>query len=190
MRKFGLIVLGLLLASASVFGQEGGSGEGGGPGPRNIAFYEPVDFMLGIRGSYNFWGFSLIPSAELVMGDFSIGEYLPFAWGVSARGLFGFYSGYYSVYYSSYNAAVTFGIGAFATLHMGIRNTPIPPLNHLEWYGGFGIKWDSVEYFEYTPLGFSGYSGFKYWFNDNFGAVVDYSYWGASGTSIGIEFIF
>lgn len=129
------------------------------------SYNEPNDFNLYASVGY-VWNFEANVGAEFMLGEFALGP-LPFDWGIQVRG--GFDIGYYFYY----------GIGALASLHLGLGVIPI------EFYAALGVcynNWSS--YF----VSVASYNGLTWWFSDKLGLLLEGGYLGWYFYGIGLEF--
>ena len=150
--------------------------------------FEKGDFSVGAGLGLGFggWGYglSIFPGAEYTVADWRIGDTVPLALGVSARGLIGF-SNYYGT---------VFGIGPFVTLHLGFRDAEFFPefLQKLDLYTALGL---AVTFGGntalYNPVGLNQYFGLNYFVNDKLALYLEENYWGYYvGTTLGVLFKF
>jgi len=177
-----VFVSGLCLVPASVFAQE----------VNWDGLYHKGDFSFEIGvgfgshgGSY---GYSLagLPGAEWTVADWKIGEVVPLAMGVSAKGFVEYAPGY----------GPGIGGGGFVAFHMGFKGLDAPEFfQNLDIYVAIGggavfVSWDT------TPFGLvlpTSYSGVAYFFKENLAVYLEYMYWngwqvsGYNGGIIGLR---
>jgi hypothetical protein len=106
-------------------------------------------------------------AAEYIIGEFELGT-IPFDWGVEARGGLDFWGG-----------GVDFGIGALASLHLGLSAIPI------EFYVALGVCYNNWGSF---PVTVASYNGATWWFSKNIGLLFEGGYLGWGFWGVGIEF--
>jgi hypothetical protein len=180
MKKLALgLILGVLLLAipAATFAQ----------GTDWYGHFEKGDFSVGAGVGLGFggWGYglSIFPGAEYTIADWRIGDTVPLALGVSARGLIGF---------SSYYGTV-FGVGPFVAVHVGFRGLDIPEFfQKFDVYTALGL---AVTFGGntglYSPFGLNSYGGFNYFLKENLALYLEGSYWGYyGGTTLGVLYKF
>jgi hypothetical protein len=134
------------------------------------------------------WGFTIAPGVEWAFADVKIGDTVPLAFGVVGRGMVNFYPNYFTSY----------GIGALASAHMGLKGLDIPKfLQNLDFYIALGL---GVSFFNYVSstydfgdvqFGFATTDGVAYYFNDKWAVYLEGTYWGYSGGgAIGVRYTF
>ncbi|UCF97748.1 MAG: hypothetical protein JSV89_21670 [Spirochaetaceae bacterium] len=162
-----VVVTGLAFVPATIFAQDvNWDGQ-----------YHKGDFSLEVGVGFGYhgvgYGLAVLPGAEWTMADWKIGDVVPLAFGVTAKGFVEFVPG----------EGLGFGGGGFATFHMGFKGLDIPEFfQKLDWYAGLGagilvVPWDS------PTIGFSlpSYSGLAYYFKDNMAVYLEGIYWYAPG---------
>jgi hypothetical protein len=125
--------------------------------PGNINIYAAV-------GWYHY--FEVTVAAEYMIGEFTLGT-LPFDWGVAVRGGMDF------------AGAIDFGVGALATLHLGLGVFPI------EFYLSLGACYNTYWSYHFREAYFVGAT---WWFSKNMGLLVENGYLGYYFDGIGLEF--
>lgn len=164
-----IVVAGLCLVPASVFAQEG-NWDG-------LYHKEDLSLEIGVGFGYHGVGYGLavLPGAEWTVADWKIGDVVPLAFGVTAKGFVEFVPG----------EGLGFGGGGFATLHMGFKGLDIPEFfQKIDWYVGLGAgvlfaAWDDPTF----GFAFPTYSGLSYLIKDNLAVYLEGIYWRAWGVS-------
>ncbi|WP_304223268.1 hypothetical protein [Gracilinema caldarium] len=157
----------------------------------------PGDLALSVGIGYGFfWGaIDVSGGVEFILGKFVIADFLPLTYGAAVK------ASYYSWNNSIYSdwTDTYLGGGAFATLHLGLKDFDWPSgfsaLDNMDTYIGLGAG-----FFSYT-WGYSGSrtsefriglrttGGASYFFTPNFALNVEYGYYGYYNTGlIGILF--
>ena len=132
------------------------------------------DFMAFAGVGFGGYGFSIVPGAEWVFADWKVGDVVPLAFGVSAKGAINFYSSWWT----------SFGVGAFLTGHLGLGGLDIPEfLQKFDFYAnlGLGLSWfiysGGWEPYGNFRIGFASSEGVAYYFTDKFAAYAEHNYW-------------
>ena len=166
-----IVVAGLCLVPASVFAQE----------VNWDGLYHKGDFSLelgvgfGYHGGSYGYGLAVLPGAEWTVADWKIGDVVPLAFGVTAKGFVEFVPG----------EGLGLGGGGFATFHMGFKGLDIPEFfQKIDWYAGLGAgvlfaPWDDPTF----GFAFPSYSGFSYLIKDNLAVYLEGIYGYAGGVS-------
>ena len=166
-----IVVAGLCLVPASVFAQE----------VNWDGLYHKGDFSLelgvgfGYHGGSYGYGLAVLPGAEWTVADWKIGDVVPLAFGVTAKGFVEFVPG----------EGLGLGGGGVATFHMGFKGLDIPEFfQKIDWYAGLGAgvlfaPWDDPTF----GFAFPSYSGFSYLIKDNLAVYLEGIYWYAWGVS-------
>jgi len=154
----------------------------------------PGDFAVNASVGYGFfWGaIDVVGGAELVLGQFTIADFLPLTYGAAAR------ASYYSYGSASYRWSY-FGAGALGTLHLGLRDLDLPDglefLENVDSYIGLGLGYygysDNDAYADYgsSRIGLVSMGGVSYFLTPNFALNFEGGYYGYGGGGlIGILF--
>lgn len=155
--------------------------------------YKPGDITVSASVGFGY-GFSLAvyPGAELFLAQTRIADVLPLDFGVAARG---FFSSYSTSSYGYEWGWTAFGAGVFGTAHLSFREFDIPfkYLDNMDFYIGLGVKFDSFIYTgdsyywsDYGGFNFASIAGVNYFFNDHLAIVLEGTYWGGGGGTIGL----
>jgi hypothetical protein len=155
MKKILVVMVVLLAVAGAAFAQDVFASYNE---PGNVNFYASV--------GWSGW-FEVSAAAEYMIGEFELGP-LPFDWGVMARGGIEIGSGW-----------VDFGVGALATLHLGLGVVPI------EFYIALGACYNNWTSF---PVTFANYNGVTWWFSESMGLVAEGGYLGWYFWGVGLEF--
>jgi hypothetical protein len=174
----GLIVAALLLVLPSAVFAQAPNWEGN---------FHTGDFSV-LAGVGFGYGLTVAPGVEFTVVDFKIGDVVPLAIGVSAKGMINFYPGFWTSY----------GVGGFATVHLGFRGLDIPEfLQRFDVYASAGVGFSYFTYvgslFTYGDysLGFASSDGVAYFFNDKLAVYAEGMYWAyVGGATVGVLFKF
>jgi hypothetical protein len=150
-------------------------------------YYQPGNLVpsigVGLGGG---WGLtvSAYPGLELMVAKVKIADVIPLDFGVAVKGLIGF-STYFSYSY------VHLGVGAFGTMHWGLRgmNWDLDFLDPVDVWWGIGLAASAhipADTWTYGWLDFATVGGINYFLNDRLALMVAGSYWGYSGGYVGI----
>ena len=134
---------------------------------------------LGIGFGY---GFSVVPGVEWVFADVKISDTVPLAFGLTGKGLLNFYT----------NAWTSYGFGALATAHLGLKGLDIPEfLQNLDFYISLGLglswfSWDAgyVPLYDNPHFGFATADGVAYYINDKWAVYLEGTYTGYVGGAV------
>lgn len=135
------------------------------------------------------WGFSVAPGVEWAFADVKFGNTVPVAFGLTGKGVINFYSGFWTSY----------GIGALATAHLGLKGLDIPEfLQNLDFYLSAGIAFSFFDYdagstLDYgdSKLGFATSDGVAYYINDKWAVYLEGNYFNyAGGGALGVRYTF
>jgi len=135
------------------------------------------------------WGFSLDPGVEWAFLEWKAGDKVPFTFGLAGKGAINFRPNYWT----------SFGIGALATAHLGLKGLDIPDfLQHLDIYIGAGVglrffSYDSASHVDYgdSVLGFATSNGVAYYINDKWAGYLEFNWWSHSGgATLGARYTF
>ncbi len=184
-----LVIIVLLMATTAFAGTKKGKID---------SVYKPGDFTVSASVGLGY-GLSLAvyPGAEFFLAQARIADVLPLDFGIAARG---FYSSYSTSSFGYDWGWTAFGAGAFGTVHLSFREFDIPfkYMDNMDFYIGLGVKFDSFTYTgdatywtgSYGGIGFASIGGVNYFFNDHLALVLEGTYWGVGGGTIGLLYKF
>jgi hypothetical protein len=130
------------------------------------SYNKPGNINVYVSGGYA-WYFEVSAAAEVMIGEFALGP-ASVDWGLMARGGLEIGAGW-----------VDFGVGALASMHLGLAVMPI------EFYIALGACYNNWTTF---PVAFASYNGVTYWFSKSLGVVVEGGYIGWYFWGVGLEF--
>ena len=145
------------------------------------------DFAAFVGAGFG-WGFTIAPGVEWAFAEWKVGDVVPLAFGLSAKGMINFYPGFWTSY----------GVGALVTVHLGFKGLDIPDfLQKFDVYASAGIGFSFFSYdvgidtYGSSNIGFATADGVAYYFNDKFAVYAEGTYWGYSGGgTIGVRYTF
>ncbi len=142
---------------------------------------------------------TLYPGVEYFVYQTKATDIFPLTFGVSGKGFLNFYSNT-DIYGDKYGW-FAFGVGAFGTVHWGLKGADIDIpdfLRKFDLYWGLGLifshfkttgTWSGVTYtLKEGGIGISSYGGFNYFINDNLAIFLEGNYWSYGGGAIGIYY--
>lgn len=149
--------------------------------------FKAGDTSLGIGaglGLGSWFSVAVYPEFEQVISDFKIGDTMPLAIGVAAKGMASIYIGGYS--------GIVVGGGAFVPIHLGLKGLDLDFMQNLDFYvaPGIAISFDTGALGWTNPLGigFGEYTGINYFVDDNTAVYLEEMYWGYYwGGSVGLR---
>ena len=107
-------------------------------------------------------------AAEYMLGEFTLGT-VPLDWGVAVRGGMDFDS-----------SGFDFGVGALATLHLGLTVIPV------EFYASLGVCYHNYNA-PVIPVTVASFGGATWWFSKNIGLLVENGYLGWYFWGVGVQ---
>ncbi len=160
--------------------------------------YKPGDVTVSMSIGFGYEGITFYPGAELLLSQKRIAGTLPLDFGVAVRGFYNDYSTSILGYDWGWTA---YGIGAFGTAHLSFREFDLSfkYLDNLDFYIALGIKYDHFSYTgvyssyydsSYGGIGIVAIGGINYFFTEHFALVLEGTYWGTGGGTIGVLYKF
>jgi hypothetical protein len=129
------------------------------------SYNKPGNMNLYASVGWYYWP-EVTVAAEFMLGEFDLGT-VPLDWGVAVRGGMDFWSG-----------GIDFGVGALATLHLGLAVVPI------EFYASLGVCYNNYAAF---PVTVASFGGATWWFSKNIGLLVENGYLGWYFWGVGVQ---
>lgn len=190
------IIVGLLILSPVllVAQEEDGLLEDGA-----TAIYEVGDLSPSIGVGFGA-GFSpvIYPGVELILNEYNIEDTLPLNFGAAVRGYLNFYRT--TDFLGNTWGYTAFGAGAFGTAHLSFKevDADIEFLKNFDFYAMLGLGfavfnytgnedfWGDLDTFD---LFFASIGGTNYFLTDSLAIMLEGSYWGVGGATLGVRFL-